>query len=213
MNMLNDVASIAIAVEERTIDHDASFERLRSKGVGQAALEAVRHLSEAGLRPSDDRATQIRLSNALLRAETAPPPVDGDRSAATASVMRDVMLQEAAAARLAAAGKHDPLAAVTDPASARGSLNAASMLKRSGVGAHPILDRATDHDAAAIAGGRFDRIEGEHTRFAVSSQLRLDSRAMAVQTIAPANRAVPVLGKGPTRSVPMPVVERGSAGR
>jgi hypothetical protein len=109
--------------------------------------------------------------------------------------MKDFMLQEAAAARLTASGRTDPLAHVSDPESRRDALDAASTLKRTGVSAHPIFDRASDADMSAIASGRYDRIEAEHTRFAVSAQLRMSARAMA--TPGAEIPAAKIEGRGP----------------
>jgi hypothetical protein len=196
MDSIKAVAELATA-EERGAPDKAS---MTAPGhdmapVSDIALDAIRLLDKAGLRPADDRATQTRLANALTRsiASTAEQP---DRVQALSSIMNDVLLQEAAAARLVAAGRRDPLDAVSDPASNRGALNAASMLKRSNVNAHALLDRADVADTTAIATGRYDAIQSEHTRFAVSSQLRLDARAMSTPTVIPI-RAPTSIAKGP----------------
>lgn len=159
------------------------------------ALLAIRLLARAGMRPADDRATQTRLANALTRSISSNADSE-DRSKVLGSIMNDYLLQEAAAARLVGSGGRDPLDAIADPASERGSLNAASILKRSSVNAHSLFDRADAADLMAIASGRYDAIANEHTRFGVSSQLRLDARAMSTPTIVPTRSPVP-MSKGP----------------
>ncbi len=169
----------------------------RSTAIGDARIavpagHAISALHDMGMRPADDRATQIRLAAAIDRtAAMQPPPRD-----MVTSIMRDYMLQEAAAARMAGTGSLDPLAAVSDPASSRSSLDAASRLKQmSGIQAHLIFDRASLPDMVAIASGRFDAITGGNTAFAVSSQLRLS--ADAIMTQRPAEASV-TGAKGPS---------------
>lgn len=162
-----------------------------SPGLHDAAIASIRLVGSMGLKPADDRATQARLASAVGRSAEDR----GDAESRTSGMMKDFLLQEAAAARLVASGGQDPLGHVSDPGSSRGALEAASMLKRSGVGAHPIFDRASDADMSAIASGRYDRIQAEHTRFAISAQLRMSARAMASPGVdIPAEK---IEGRGP----------------
>lgn len=197
MDSIKAVAELATA-EERGAPGMASMtiQGHDMAPVSDLALDAIRLLDKAGLRPADDRATQTRLANALTRS-IGSASEQPDRVQALSSIMNDVLMQEAAAARLVAAGRRDPLDAVSDPASDRGGLNAASILKRSNVNAHALLDRADIADMTAIAAGRYDVIRSEHTRFAVSSQLRLDARAMSTPTVIPI-RAPTSIAKGPS---------------
>lgn len=205
MDSIRAVADLATADERGKPEAAAMNSPDHSMSpVSDVALEAVRLLDRAGLRPADDRATQTRLANALVRSISSQSG-EQDRSRILGSVMNDVLMQEAAAARLVSAGGRDPLDAISDPASARDALNAASILKRSGVNAHALLDRADAADTIAIASGRYDSIASEHTRFAVSSQLRLDARAMSTPTVVPV-RAPTSFSKGPADVAPEPAM-------
>lgn len=136
---------------------------------------AIAVLHDLHMRPADDRATQIRLASAVDRAASCDRP----GADVAPSIMRDYLLQEAAAARLAASGGRDPLSSVSDPSSARTALDAASRLRdMAGVQAHAIFDRASPSDMVAIASGRYDAISGGNTAFAVSTQLGMSATTL-----------------------------------
>lgn len=157
--------------------------------------QAIDTLHDMGMRPADDRATQFRLAAAIDRAAAAGPELVDVAPA----IMRDYMLQEAAAARLSATGSMDPLAAISDPASARAGLDAANRLREmSGIHAHAIFDRASPNDMSAIAAGRYDMISGGNTAFAVSTQLRMSAETLMTHEAASERRTTP--GKGPAEA-------------
>jgi len=172
----------------------------RSNAIGDERLvgpvnQAVAALHDMGMRPADDRATQMRLASAVDRATAAGP----DLVDVGPSIMRDYMLQEAAAARLAGTGSIDPLATLSDPSSSRATLEAASRLKEmSGIHAHAIFDRASPNDLSAIAAGRYDMIVGGNTAFAVSTQLRMSAETLMTPGAPPERRGSG--SKGPTEA-------------
>ena len=195
-----------MAIEE--VDHAAGartagaahLDRV-SPGLAEPVLEAIQVTAMQRMQPDADRATQTRLASAVERHAATREP-GAERRASFDAIMKDYLLQEAAGARLEAHGLVDPLERHADRDTARSSLRAAETLKRHGVSAHAIFDRASHEDMQAIASGSYDRIAQEHTRFAVSSQLRLTPRAMATpaaQPVIASPRTYPAAGatKGP----------------
>jgi hypothetical protein len=172
----------------------------RSTAIGDERLigpvnQVLAELHDMGMRPADDRATQLRVASAVDRAVAAGPEV----ADVAPAIMRDYMLQEAAAARLAGTGSMDPLAAISDPASARAGLDAASRLREmAGIHAHAIFDRASPNDMSAIAAGRYDMVAGGNTAFAIATQLRMSAETLMTREASPERRTTP--GKGPAET-------------
>lgn len=191
---------VRIAENARLPNETRETLRSRSSAIGDPRLimpvnHAVAALHDMGMRPADDRATQVRLASAIDRVVTSGPVTDD----LAPVIMRDYMLQEAAAARLAGTGSLDPLAAISDPSSARSELDAASRLRdMAGIHAHAIFDRASPADMAAIASGRYDMITGGNTAFAVATQLRISAEALMTREAPAERRTTP--SKGPAEA-------------
>lgn len=156
--------------------------RRESDGLHEVATRTVMILSANQLQPEADRATQIRLAAALERQITAKSSEHLTAPAVARSVLNDFYMQEAAATRMASFHGRDPLSHVANPASARSEDEPGRILARNGIQSAKILRTASKEDLAAIAGGRFDQIQSEHTRFGVSTVLGLSDTQMRTPT-------------------------------
>lgn len=191
----------------------AHFNRM-SPGLHLVALQAIRVLHVNEMQPDIDHATASRLASAIERQSVNAPagPDDG----VARNILCDFLMQEAAAARLIGSGAPEPLEHHADPDSNRANLRPADALKRNGINPHITFDRATVSDLQAIAGGRYDMIQNDHTRFAVSTQLKMNANAMAMPTghfhrpklIATAKKPYPSFGlaRGPKQQEAPPQV-------
>lgn len=186
---------------ERTVA--ASHLNRRAPGAHTAALQAIKVIAQNNLHPEEDRATQLRLATAIERNFTDRS--NPDPSTQTRAILTDFFMQEAAAARMAGIGSGDPLGHLESQLSDRAALRASDLLKRSGLNPHAIFDRASDHDMAAIASGRFSDMQGQHTQFAISAQLRLNSAAMSLDT----SNLQSTAAERPTNALHPPVLSKG----
>jgi hypothetical protein len=206
MDTIRAVAHLAAGRERGSEHGDPTSPNFGSPSMESALITAIDVLDELGMRPADDRATQTRLAAATDRASSAR--VEPDDLAAT--IMKDYMLQEAAAARMAATGRIDPLSVISDPTSDRQGLDAANRLKdMAGIHAHAIFDRASPDDMAAMAAGRYDQIVGGNTAFALSTQLKMSAETITTEAGSAGRRETPA--KGPAAMArPMPTARSAS---
>lgn len=172
--------------------------RQRDDQIHVPAAKAISILEVNRLEPSEDRATQMRLASAIDRQISGNAAQTSPASDVTRNIMTDVLFQEAAARRLVAEGGKDPLGHLSSPESDRDGLKPMEILQRNGVNPGRAFNSATKEDLGAIAAGQYDRIENEHTKFAVATILRLDDNQMSTKTMD-----VPVQNAVPARAAPL----------
>lgn len=173
-----------------------------------AVANAVIIASANGLQPDTDLATQTRLAAAVDRQIAKQSTGAPDASSITRHILNDFYLQEAAAARLTMAGERDPLAHVADRDSNRRMDQTLDILERNNIRADVILKTASKEDMSAIASGSFDKIESEHTRFAVGTILRHSEAQMSTPTAS-----LPVQPRAAAEAKPYPAHGIGSDAR
>lgn len=173
----------AVGVDGARTPGGASLHK-RSKTMNDAVASAVILVRANEMQPEHDHATQIRLAAAVDRQIAGHTSEDKFTMSVTRAILNDFYLQEAAALRLAMAGERDPLAHLADPASQRSNDATLDILERNNIRADVILKTASKDDMIAIAGGRFDQIASEHTRFAVGTILRHAEHQMSAPTAA-----------------------------
>lgn len=179
---------------------------------------AIAEAERIGLRPAADGATQMRLATAVERHAAG-----GEERRGGHSISMDLLLQEAASARLTLLGRADPYADLQDSDTQRPPRGISDALKASGINAAVILDRASIDDISHMAAGRYDLVRAGHTRFAIGTQLQIAEKALShASSASPLRVAVAAMrgypsagvGKGPASAVEaLPISKKNVAER
>jgi hypothetical protein len=179
-------------------------------GMHAVATRAITMVNANGLNPDRDQATQIRLAAAVDRQMTGRTSERHTTGAATRAVMNDFYLQEAAARILEQQGARDPLAHLASKEStSRADGHSLEILSRNGVEAGKVLRTASRHDIGAIASGRFDKVQSEHTRFAVSTVLGQSDEQMRTPTARVPEVATPDAPRRPFPAMGLSAAQSG----
>ncbi|AXK44093.1 hypothetical protein [Erythrobacter aureus] len=180
---INSMAAAEASGQDGSRTPGAVALRRRDDKIHVPAAKAMSLLHSNELAPSDDRATQIRLASAIDRQIAGNSAQTMPESDVTRNIMLDVLMQEAAARRIVAEGGKDPLGHLASPEANREALQPMGLLQRNGVNPGRAFNSASMDDLSSIAAGKYDRIENEHTKFAVATILRLDERQMSTKTM------------------------------
>ena len=188
----------------------------------KAVSDAILVVDQNAFNPSNDKATQTRLAAAIGRELATGKPAHEGHLDQTKAILVDMMIQEAAAAKLRSMGEKDPLQDLSNsPWRDDNEFNSPrQLLKRNGLDPSTIIDSANVPDLQSIASGRYENIKNPYTTFAISTQAGIDSVAMKTPTMRaagmesePIDRSRLVTGPQSTKAIAPVDFGRKSLGR